>query len=43
MADRPRYEDDFYAWTQYQAEMLRSIVYPTAPESRQLMGSIPPR
>src|SRR5438477_11259242 len=21
----PRYEDDFYAWTQYQAEVLRSM------------------
>ena len=25
MPDRPRYEDDFYAWTQYQAEVLRSL------------------
>lgn len=25
MADGPRYEDDFYAWTQYQAEVLRSL------------------
>jgi Domain of unknown function DUF29 len=25
MPDRPRYEDDFYAWTQYQAEVLRSM------------------
>jgi hypothetical protein len=25
MPDGPRYEDDFYAWTQYQAEMLRSL------------------
>jgi hypothetical protein len=25
MPDGPRYEDDFYAWTQYQAEVLRSI------------------
>lgn len=21
----PRYDDDFYAWTQYQAEVLRSM------------------
>ena len=25
MPDRPRYEDDFYAWTQYQAEVLRTM------------------
>ena len=25
MPDGPRYEDDFYAWTQYQAEMLRTL------------------
>jgi len=25
MPDGPRYEDDFYAWTQYQAEVLRAI------------------
>jgi len=25
MPDGPRYEDDFYAWTQYQAEVLRSL------------------
>jgi hypothetical protein len=25
MPDGPRYEDHFYAWTQYQAEMLRSL------------------
>jgi hypothetical protein len=25
VADGPRYEDDFYAWTQYQAEVLRSM------------------
>ena len=25
MPDRPRYEDDFYAWTQYQAGVLRSM------------------
>ena len=23
--DRPRYEDDFYAWTQFQAEVLRAL------------------
>jgi hypothetical protein len=23
MADGPRYDDDFYAWTQYQARVLR--------------------
>ena len=28
MPDGPRYEDDFYAWTQYQAEVLRTL--PTA-------------
>src|SRR5215472_7876179 len=27
----PRYEDDFYAWTQYQAGMLRSM---PAPDNR---------
>jgi hypothetical protein len=25
MPDGPRYEDDFYAWTQFQAEVLRSL------------------
>jgi acetyl-CoA carboxylase carboxyltransferase component len=25
MADGPRYDDDFYAWTQYQAEVLRTM------------------
>ena len=25
MPDGPRYEDDFYAWTQYQAEILRGL------------------
>jgi hypothetical protein len=25
MPDGPRYEDDFYAWTQYQAEVLRQM------------------
>jgi hypothetical protein len=25
MPDGPRYEDDFYAWTQYQAEVLRTM------------------
>jgi hypothetical protein len=25
MADGPRYDDDFYAWTQYQADVLRSM------------------
>src|SRR5919198_129180 len=25
MPDGPRYEDDFYAWTQYQAWVLRSL------------------
>jgi hypothetical protein len=25
MRNGPRYEDDFYAWTQYQAEVLRSM------------------
>ncbi len=25
MPDGPRYDDDFYAWTQYQAEILRSM------------------
>ena len=25
MTERPRYDDDFYAWTQHQAEVLRSI------------------
>jgi uncharacterized protein DUF29 len=28
MPDGPRYEDDFYAWTQYQAKVLRTL--PTA-------------
>jgi len=28
MPDGPRYEDDFYAWTQYQAEVLRSMPAP---------------
>jgi Domain of unknown function DUF29 len=28
MPDGPRYEDDFYAWTQYQAEVLRSMPVP---------------
>jgi hypothetical protein len=28
MPDGPRYEDDFYAWTQYQAEVLRSMPSP---------------
>jgi len=28
MPDGPRYNDDFYAWTQYQAEVLRTL--PTA-------------
>ena len=28
MPDGPRYEDDFYAWTQYQAEVVRTL--PTA-------------
>ncbi|HEY8874919.1 MAG TPA: DUF29 domain-containing protein, partial [Stellaceae bacterium] len=27
----PRYDDDFYAWTQYQAEVLRSM---PAPDNR---------
>ena len=31
MPDRPRYEDDFYAWTQHQAEVLRSM---PAPDNR---------
>jgi Domain of unknown function DUF29 len=31
MSDGPRYEDDFYAWTQYQAEVLRSM---PAPDNR---------
>ena len=31
MPDRPRYEDDFYAWAQYQAEVPRSM---PAPDSR---------
>ena len=31
MPDGPRYEDDFYAWTQYQAEVLRSM---PAPDNR---------
>jgi hypothetical protein len=25
MPDRPRYDEDFYAWTQYQAEVLRTL------------------
>ncbi|HEX3953385.1 MAG TPA: DUF29 domain-containing protein [Stellaceae bacterium] len=25
MPDGPRYEDDFYAWTQYQADVLRAL------------------
>jgi len=25
MPDGPRYKDDFYAWTQYQAEVLRTL------------------
>src|SRR6266702_5096895 len=25
MPDGPHYDDDFYAWTQYQAEVLRSM------------------
>src|SRR5207302_11057515 len=25
MPDGPRYDDDFYAWTQYQAEVLRNL------------------
>jgi len=25
MPDGPRYEDDFYAWTQYQTEVLRTL------------------
>ena len=25
MPDRPRYDDDFYAWTQYQAQVLRGL------------------
>ena len=25
MPDGPRYDDDFYAWTQYQAEVLRGL------------------
>ena len=25
MSGRPRYEDDFYAWTQHQAEVLRTM------------------
>src|SRR5213082_2090793 len=25
MPDGPRYDDDFYAWTQYQAKVLRSL------------------
>ena len=31
MPDGPRYEDDFYAWTQYQADVLRSM---PAPDNR---------
>ncbi|HEY1261848.1 MAG TPA: DUF29 family protein [Stellaceae bacterium] len=25
MPDGPRYDDDFYAWTRYQAEVLRTL------------------
>ena len=25
MPDGPRYDDDFYAWTQFQAQVLRSL------------------
>jgi len=25
MPDGPRYDDDFYAWTQHQAEVLRTM------------------
>jgi hypothetical protein len=25
MPDGPRYDDDFYAWTQYQAQVLRAL------------------
>jgi Domain of unknown function DUF29 len=28
MHDGPRYEDDFYAWTQYQADVLRTMSVP---------------
>src|SRR5437899_7986972 len=31
MSDGPRYEDDFYAWTQYQSEVLRTM---PAPDNR---------
>jgi hypothetical protein len=31
MADGPRYDDDFYAWTQYQAQVLRDM---PAPDNR---------
>jgi hypothetical protein len=31
MPDGPRYEDDFYAWTQYQARVLREM---PAPDNR---------
>ena len=31
MPDGPRYDDDFYAWTQYQAEVLRAM---PAPDNR---------
>ena len=31
MPDGPRYDDDFYAWTQYQAAVLRSM---PAPDNR---------
>src|SRR5258707_14583982 len=31
MPDGPRYDDDFYAWTQYQADVLRSM---PAPDNR---------
>ena len=27
MPDGPRYDDDFYAWTQYQAEVLALIAH----------------
>ena len=25
MPDGPRYDDDFFAWTQYQAQVLRTL------------------
>ena len=37
MPDGPRYEDDFYAWTQYQAEVLRSM---PAPDNRFDRGHV---